>query len=52
MVVAGHGVDDFVGDGVCHCFVGELAGMEMVAAIESVGKGFGVGDAVHLCTIG
>ena len=47
MVVAGHGADNLVGGGVCHCFVGALAGMEMVAAIESVGKGFGVGDATN-----
>ena len=47
VVVARYMAYQLVGGSLGHGLVGALAGVQVVAAVETVGKGLGIGDAAH-----
>ena len=47
MVDAGHAAHQFMDGSMGHRFVGSLAGVQMVAAVETISEGLGIGDATH-----
>ncbi len=47
MVYARHTAHQLVDGSMGHRFVGSLTGVQMVAAIETISKSLGIGDATH-----
>ena len=47
VVVATYVANELMGSSLGHCFVGALAGVQVVATVVALSKGLGVGRATH-----
>ena len=47
VVMRGYVAYQLVGCGLGHSLVGALAGVQVIATVEAIGKGLGIGGAAH-----